>query len=466
MLDTVIRNGRIVLRHSVSRSELGIRDGKICIIADRIDGPARVVIDAADQYVMPGMVDAHMHISEPGRTEWEGYRTGTQAMAAGGTTCFVEMPLNTIPATTDLASLEVKISAAREQCHVDYALMGGLVPWNLADLEPLSNAGVAAFKCFVASCGSGKPGDFKNVDDFQLYEGMKVFARTGDILVIHCENAALTDGLGRKAQAAGKKKLSDYVASRPVFTEVEAVRRVLMIARETGCRVHIAHNSCPEAVDAIHEAVAQGVDATVESCPHYFLFATEELDAIGPLAKCSPPIRDAQNQSRMWEYLAAGKIDVIGSDHSPCTFDLKDKTNAFEAWGGIAACQNSVDAMFDAAVKKRGLSPALLARVLSTNPAERFGLKDKGEIAVGKDADLVFVNPALSYTVKAEELYYKNKHSAYEGRQIGCRVTRTLLRGKSIFELGKGVDRAALGRLIKLIDKAGDRPGLRHAQVA
>ncbi|MXR36500.1 allantoinase AllB [Craterilacuibacter sinensis] len=450
MLDTIIRNARLVLRHEVVNAELGIRDGKIAVIADRIAEPAAAEIDAAGQYVLPGMVDVHMHISEPGRTEWEGYETGSQAMAAGGTTCFVEMPLNTIPATTDVASMELKIGAATGQCHVDYALMGGLVPWNFDDLKPMSQAGVAAYKCFVATCGSGKPGDFKNVNDFELYEGMKILAETGDLLVIHCENAALTDGLGKKARAEGKSKVSDYVASRPVFTEVEAVQRVLLIAKETGCRVHIAHNSCPEAVDAIQRAIADGVDASVESCPHYFLLATEELDAIGARAKCSPPIRDYANQARMWDYLAQGKIDILGSDHSPCTFDLKDKENAFDAWGGLSACQNSVDAMFDAGVKQRGISPVLLARVLATNPAERFGLKDKGEIAIGKDADLVFIDPAQSYTVKAEGLYYKNKHSAYEGREIGCRVTRTLLRGHAIFELGQGFAARAQGQLIRV----------------
>ncbi|WP_433735782.1 allantoinase AllB [Pseudomonas putida] len=455
MLDTIIRNARLVLRDTVVQGDLGIRAGKIAVLADRIDESCVNSIDAGGQYVMPGMVDVHMHISEPGRTEWEGYKTGSEAMAAGGTTCFVDMPLNTIPATTDIASLNLKIEAAEDKCHVDFALMGGLVPWNLADLKALSEAGVAAYKCFVATCGSGKPGDFKNVNDFELYQGMQILAETGDLLVIHCENAALTDGLGAKAKAEGKTKVSDYVASRPVFTEVEAVQRVLLLARETGCRVHIAHNSCPEAVDAIQRAIADGVDASVESCPHYFLLATEELDAIGPRAKCSPPIRDYANQARMWEYLSAGKIDILGSDHSPCTFDLKDKDNAFEAWGGLSACQNSVDAMFDAAVLQRGLSPSLLGRVLATNPAKRFGLSHKGEIAVGMDADLVFIDTTQSYTVRAEDLYYKNKHSAYEGRHIGCRVTRTLLRGEPIFELGKGVLPGASGQLIRITGKCG-----------
>ena len=228
MFDTVIKNGRVVLIDRVESADIGIVDGRIAAIAASIpceDG--REVVDAAGQYVMPGMVDAHMHVSEPGRTAWEGYATGTQAMAAGGITSFVEMPLNTIPATTNVETLNIKLDAAQGQCWVDYAPMGGLVPWNLNDLAPLADAGVAAFKAFVATCGSGKPGDFKDVTDFELYQGALRIAQKRGILVVHCENASLTDGLGREAKERGLDKVSDYVASRPIFTEVEAVHRVL-----------------------------------------------------------------------------------------------------------------------------------------------------------------------------------------------------------------------------------------------
>lgn len=455
MFDTIIRQGTVVLPDQMLVADIAIENGKIVRIAPEIDvNQAKKVVEAAGCYVVPGMVDVHMHISEPGRTEWEGYLTGSQAMVAGGTTAFVEMPLNTIPATTDVASLQLKLDAAKNQSYADYSPMGGLVPWNTDDLTPLSKAGVSAFKAFVATCGSGKPGDFKNVDDYELLVGMQELAKNDDLLVVHCENAAITDKLGRKAREEGKTKISDYVATRPVFTEVEAVRRVLMIAKEAGCRVHIAHCSCPEAVEAVLEAQTQGVDASLESCPHYFLLATEDLDAIGARAKCSPPIRDRKNQARMWEMLENGKINILCSDHSPCTPDLKETDNAFKAWGGISGCQNSVDAMFDAAVKKRNISPVTLMRALATEPAKRFRLADKGEIALGKDADIVIIDPNQSYTVKKEDLYYKNKFSAYEGFEIDCRITHTFVRGNLVYRLGEGIIGKPEGKLMRLAKPA------------
>lgn len=450
MFDTIIRNARAVLPNSVETLDIGIKDGRIAALEANLPGQAREEIDALGQYVMPGMVDAHMHISEPGRTAWEGYATGTQAMAAGGITSFVEMPLNTIPATTDLATLNTKLAACKDQCWTDYAPMGGLVPWSIDRIEEQAKAGVASFKAFVATCGSGQKGDFKNVDDYELYRGCQEIAKVDSLLVVHCENAAITDGLGRDAKAAGKKKLSDYVASRPIFTEVEAVHRVLLIAEAAGCRIHIAHCSCPEAIAEVKAAQARGVDASFESCPHYLLFCTEELDAIGNNAKCSPPIRDRVHQQRMWELLAKGEIEMLVSDHSPCTPDLKEPENAFDAWGGIAGCQNCVDALFDEAVLRRHIDPCVLSRTLSGNAARRFRLQGKGELAVGFDADLTFVDPSQSYVVSPEGLYYKNKFSAYEGRRINCRVVRTLVRGQTVFTLADGIVGPAIGRRITI----------------
>lgn len=447
MYDLVIKNGRVVLSDRVETLDIGIKDGVISALGHHLDD-AKAQIDASGQYVMPGMVDPHMHLSEPGRTEWEGYVTGTQAMAAGGITSFVEMPLNNVPATMDVPSLEIKLKAAEGQCWVDYSPMGGLVPWNLDDLAPMREAGVDAYKAFVATCGSGKPGDFKNVTDFELYKGCLEIARVDGLLVVHCENATITDGLGREAKAAGLSKVSDYIATRPIFTEVEAVHRVLLIAEAAGCRIHIAHCSCHEAIEEVERAKARGVNASFESCPHYFLLCTEEVDAIGPKAKCSPPIRDRVHQRELWKKLAKGEIEMLVSDHSPCTIDLKSDPNAFKAWGGISGSQNCVDAMFDEAVLKRHISPVILARALSTNAARRFRLTGKGEIAPGFDADLVLIDPNQSYVLTADKLFYKNKFSAYEGRQIDCRITRTLVRGQTVYTLEDGIVSGPIGRRI------------------
>lgn len=450
MFDLIIKKGMAVLPDAVYMVDIAVKNGVIAAMAPTIDERAAREINALGQYVLPGMVDVHMHLSEPGRTEWEGYRTGTQAMAAGGITSFAEMPLNQIPCTTDVPSLEIKLKAAEGQCWVDYAPMGGLVPWNLKDLAPLADAGVAAFKAFVATCGSGKPGDFKNVTDFELFPGAREIAKKDGLLIVHCENATITDGLGAEARSAGETSLSAYVASRPIFTEVEAVHRVLMIAEAAGCRIHIAHCSCPEAIEEVERAKARGVDASFESCPHYFLLATEDLDAIGPKAKCSPPIRDRAHQRRMWELFGDGRIEMLVSDHSPCTFDLKASPNAFDAWGGISGCQNCVDAMFDEAVLKRGISPVVLARALASNAARRFRLKGKGEIALGMDADLTFIDPSQTYVLTADHLLYKNKFSAYEGRKIGCRIVRTLVRGEEVWSLQNGPSARPIGRRMQI----------------
>ncbi|WP_059104556.1 allantoinase AllB [Shouchella shacheensis] len=445
MLDTLITGGTVVLGDDVRAADIGVKDGKIHMIAESIPSAlAKNVLQADGAYVLPGMVDSHVHLSEPGRAEWEGFETGTKALAAGGTTTYVEMPLNALPATTNRDHLQLKLEAAKGKNYVDYAFYGGLTPSNLHEIEELADAGVLAFKCFLSTCGSDEPGDFQNVDDYTLFKGMELLASKGQLLCIHAENAEMTDGLTEEKIKAGALSAYNYVDSRPIVAEVEAVSRALHFARETGCRLHLVHISSAQAVDLIQAAKADGVDVTLESCPHYFALNADDLAEIGTLAKCQPPLRYANEQEALWDRLLHGEIDWLTSDHSPCTPDLKEG-DLFSAWGGISGCQNNVDLMFDLAVKQRGLSLSSFAKLIATAPARRFGLTHKGEIALGKDADFVFVDPNQSYKLSTEDLYYKNPHSPYVGRTIDCRVTRTVLRGETVYTWAEGITSNARG---------------------
>jgi allantoinase len=445
--DLIIKGGNVVFHDGVRKVDIGIKNEKIACIADQIIDDAKEVINADGQYVMPGMIDTHVHISEPGRTEWEGFETGSKALAAGGTTSYVEMPLNALPATINKEALDLKLEAAINQNYVDYAFYGGLVPENLDKLQELSDAGVLAFKCFLSDITSDIPGDFTNVDDYTLYKGMQKLAELDQLLCIHAENPSVTSKLAVEFAREGKNSGVEYAESRPIFTEVEAVQRAILFAKETGCKLHLVHISTSEAIQTIMKARAEGVDVTVESCPHYFAMTAEQVDEIGPRAKCQPPIRKAKDQAKLWDELLNGNIDWLTSDHSPCTEDLK-QGNLWEAWGGISGAQNNVDLMFDLAVKQRGLAVEKFVDLIATNPAKRFNLPHKGEIAVSKDADIILVNPNQSYVVKREDLYYKNKHSAYEGRKIDCRVTKTIVRGHVVFDLDKGIVGNPIGKLM------------------
>lgn len=450
--DLLIKNGLVILENEAIETDVAVKDGKIAAIGNDLRA-ASETIDATGLIVSPGMVDAHVHITDPGggyRDQWEGYLTGTKACAKGGVTSFMEMPLNQVPATVDGKSLQIKYDAGKNKLTSDVGSFGGLVPFNLEHgIEELNDGGVAAYKCFMATCGDRSiDGDFMNVDDYSLYEGMKKIAKTGKVLAIHAENAAITDKLGELAYKNGETTLAAYVATRPVFTEVEPIKRAILFAKETGCRIHICHVACPEGVDEITKARNEGVDVTCETCTHYLYFDTSELDAIGPVVKCSPPIRDKENQNGMWEKVLAGEIAFVTSDHSPCTPDLKDTDNAFEAWGGISGVQNNVDVLFDEGVQKRGMSLAQFADIIATAPAKRYDLEAKGSISIGKDADFVLIKPNAPYILKAEDLEYKNKISPYIGREIGAQVAQTILRGISIYSQDTGVTEAHPGEFI------------------
>lgn len=454
MYDLKIVNGMVILENQAIVTEIAIKDGIIQAIGNDL-GSSKEIFDAKGFIVSPGMVDAHVHITDPGgsyRDDWEGYLTGTAACAKGGVTSFIEMPLNQIPATVDKKSLDIKFAAGQDKLYVDVASFGGLVPFNLGKgIQELHDGGVAAYKCFMATCGDRSiEGDFMNADDYTLYRGMQEIAKTGKVLAIHAENAAITDALGEEAYKSGKTKLSDYVATRPVFTEVEAINRAILFAKETGCRIHICHVACSEGVDAVRRAQYEGIDVSCETCTHYLNFDVSQIDAIGPVVKCSPPIRDKENQERMWEQVKKGYIDFIVSDHSPCSPDLKDTDNAFEAWGGIAGVQNNVDVLFDEGVQKRNLSLVDFGKLIASNPAKRYGLSQKGSLSIGKDADVVIIKPNSAYTLKASDLEYKNKISPYIGQEIGAQVVRTLVRGKSVYSIEKGLSTAPLGQFIKV----------------
>ena len=451
--DLIIKNGLVILNGGEVYTDVAVTNGKIAAIGENL-GEAKETIDATGLIVSPGMVDAHVHITDPGggyRDLWEGYVTGTKACAKGGVTSFMEMPLNQVPATVDKESFDIKYDAGKGKLLSDVGSFGGLVPYNLeGGIQELDEGGVAAYKCFMATCGDRTiDGDFMNVDDYSLYEGMKQVAKTGKVLAIHAENAAITDKLGDIAYKNGETTLAAYVATRPVFTEVEPIRRAILFAKETGCRIHICHIACPEGVEEVVKAQAEGVDVTCETCTHYLYFTTDELDAIGPVVKCSPPIRDKKAQDGLWEYVANGGLSFVTSDHSPCTPDLKDKDNAFEAWGGISGVQNNVDVLFDEGVQKRDLPLTTFANIIATNPAKRFGLDEKGEIAIGKDADFVLIKPNAPYTLQAEDLEYRNKISPYIGRTIGAQVDATILRGQMIYSKETGVSEDAIGVFIK-----------------
>ncbi|NLD17767.1 MAG: allantoinase AllB [Tissierellia bacterium] len=448
MYDLLVKNGLVVTEAGEVYADILVKDGKISAIGEDLKNEeAAKVIDAEGMVITPGMIDTHAHFSEPGRTEWEGYDTGTAAAAKGGVTSFIEMPLNQLPCTQDGESLYIKLEIEKEKIKVDGASLGALTPSNLDDIQDLSDGGVVGYKAFMSTCGDRSlDNDMENVDDYSLWEGMRRIAKTGKTLGVHCENAKITDTLGAIAKANGPDTLKAYVESRPVFTEVEAVKRAIYLAQQTDVKLNICHCSCPEAVEEVTKAREAGFDYMAESCTHYFYFHTDELDDIGNTAKCSPPIRDLANQERMWEELFKGNIHFIGSDHSPCTPDLKEGT-AFSAWGGISAIQNSYDIFFDEAVNKRNMPLKQFVDVTATNAAKRFGLENKGSIQVGYDADLVLIDPKASYEVTTEGLEYKNKISAYVGRTIGCQIKTTIVRGNVVYD-GEKVTEETTGQLI------------------
>jgi allantoinase len=443
--DILIRNGTVVTEAGVGIADIAVDDGAIVAVEPELGGKAREEINATGMHVFPGVIDAHVHFNEPGRTAWEGWASGTRALAAGGCTCAFEMPLNAHPPTLDAASFDAKRAAADAQAVTDFALWGGLVPGNLDRLAELAERGAIGFKAFMSQSGTD---DFPAADDLTLYEGMETAADLGMIVAVHAESDALTSRLAARAVAAGRTTVRDYLASRPVLAEMEAINRAILLAEETGCALHVVHVSSGAGVALIAAAKARGVDVSCETCPHYLVFTDEDVEHLGAVAKCAPPLRPEPERVALWRALLAGDVPMVASDHSPSPPEMKQGEDFFRIWGGISGCQSMLPAMLTEGHHGRGVRLATIAAVTASAVARRFGLPRKGRIAIGVDADLALVALGDSFDLAAEDLFYRHRQSPFIGRRFIGRIARTILRGTTVFLEGRIVTEAG-GRLVR-----------------
>jgi allantoinase len=447
-LDLIVRGGKLVTPEGLQRADLGVIRGKIVQIAPEIGEEAEATLDAEGSYVFPGIIDAHVHFNEPGRTDWEGLASGSAALAAGGGTCFFDMPLNSEPPVLDAAGLRVKRALAEERSCTDFALWGGLTPGNLNQLAGLKAAGAIGVKAFMCDSGIAS---FPRVDAKSLYEGMKRAAQLGLLVAVHAEDDALAAKFTAEQKAKGTHDAKAFLASRPVEVELAAIKQALEFAGETGCALHIVHVSSPEGLALIAAARAARVDVTAETCPHYLLLNDKDVIKIGAPAKCTPPIRDEKRRLALWTELRAGNIQTIGSDHSPAPPDMKTSEDFFEIWGGIAGVQHGFELLFNECSATAAKDLPLLAAVLARNVARRFKLDDrKGRLALGLDADFSLVRlHEKAQKITAAELWTRHPISAYLGRTSRVRVTHTYVRGGAVWAEGRLTNRAHSGQFLK-----------------
>jgi allantoinase len=435
---TVVRSRRVVLPTGLESASIEIRHGRITAIRGYDEMPNGAdLVDAGDNFVLPGLVDTHVHINEPGRTEWEGFRTATRAAAAGGYTTLIDMPLNNLPATTTVENLRLKQNAAREQCTVDYGFWGGVVHDNPDHIQPLADAGVLGYKCFLVHPGID---GFTMVNRAQLEQAMPLVAGTGLVLLAHAELPGPIDEATAKLKAADCdwKRYASYLASRPDTAEVEAIRMMIDLSRKFGCRVHIVHLASMEALPDLRAARAQGLPITVETCPHYLHFASEEIPDGATLCKCAPPIRSRANRERLWQALKDGDIDLIATDHSPCPPEMKQRGEGsfLEAWGGIASLEVALPVVWTEA-QRRGIPINSVARWMSEQPAKLAGLQHrKGAIREGNDADLVVFDPDAEFRVDAARLQHRLPITPYHGESLRGVVQMTFVRGEKVYDHG------------------------------
>ncbi|PPG26322.1 allantoinase AllB [Rathayibacter sp. AY2B9] len=427
-LDLVIRASDVLTENGRRPASIAIAEGLIVAVGER-DAPWRTteeIVLPEGQVLIPGIVDTHVHVNEPGRTEWEGFASATRAAAAGGVTTIIDMPLNSIPPTTTVAGLEAKRAAAGPQAQVDVGFWGGAIPSNLGTLRELHDAGVFGFKCFLSPSGVD---EFPHLSREQLVEAMREIAAFDGLLIVHAEDPAELEASALEPGAS----YGAFVDSRPPASERSAILHVIEAVRETGCRAHILHLSSADALPLLREAKAEGLPISAETCPHYLTFDAGSIPDGGTQFKCCPPIRDERNREQLWKGLLDGSIDIIASDHSPATAELKLPAGGDfgVAWGGISGLELSFRAVWTGA-RERGIPLEQVVAWMSTATAAFAGLGQKGLLHAGSDADLVAFDPEAQWRVDVDALSHRNPVSAYEGRVLRGAVAATWVGGRRV----------------------------------
>jgi allantoinase len=433
--ELVIRGGTVVLPGGSTRADVATEDGRIAAVGPELPGASHE-IDARGLVVLPALIDVHVHFNEPGRTHWEGAATGSRALAAGGGTLFFDMPLNSTPCAVNAREVDRKREALERASITDFGLWGGLVPGAVGEMAEMAGHGVIGFKAFM--CDSGLP-EFPRADDQTLRDGMAEAARLHLPVAVHAESQELlrlkadpTREPWGPALAGPTKAVQDFLESRPVVAETEAIARALELARETGASLHIVHVSTGRGVSLAAHARATGVDVSVETCPHYLWFTEADVERLGAIAKCAPPLRAAEHHQALWDALLAGHVDIVASDHSPTEPSMK-AGDFVNAWGGIAGVQSTLPVLLERGCHLRRLTLEAIAELTAATPARRFRIARKGTIEPGNDADLVLIDAAGAFTLEREHLQQRHKMSPYIGAAFRGSVRATLRRGDAIF---------------------------------
>jgi len=444
MPDLVVRGARLVTPAGIMRADLAVEDGHISAIGPELAGAAEE-IDADGLTMLPGLIDVHLHFNEPGREDWEGAATGSRALAAGGGVAYFDMPLNSTPCTVGRAEFELKRRALERSSVTDFGLWGGIVPGNRDALAELAECGAVGFKAFMADSGLA---EFPRADDLTLSEGMREAAKVNLPVAVHAENNEITQALARRAAQEGRRGVRDFLNSRPVLAEVEAIERAALLAREAGTKLHIVHVSSGSGVAAALEARVRGVDISIETCAHYLFFTDDDVERLGAAAKCAPPLRGRCEQDSLWDAVRGGNVDVVASDHSPAPPEMKRGGDFFRVWGGIAGAQSTLAVLLEAGFHARGLDLGRVADLIAAIPARRFGLRGKGALEVGNDADFVLVDLDAGYTLDESMLFQRHHMTPYLGARFRGLNRSTVLRGQTIFADGKIVTTGG-GRMLR-----------------